>query len=613
MISNGSFEIGNTGFHTDYVYTTDLTASGTVVVGRDPREHHPLAASYGDHTSGSGRMLIANGSVDGNASVWEQTVPVETDTEYAFFYWLSAWTDAEIKQAQIRCLINEIRVGAAGFPPAIAGEWGFVLIRWNSGPVSEAKIRLVDRTGTIEKNDFALDDIGMMAVGDDYLLVTSSTNGGWVESPGEGPWLYPPGELVYLEAKCEPGYEFDGWAGNFSGTGPGMFIEVNADFVATATFRKLDHDVTIKASPSAPNGFSTCDETADRLATLQDALTSHHRHGLTLGRHRGVCDATYLFPILKPQAGISALTRIAVHVYGSTISVGPVVRIADAAPCRPTRGEVHEVFTGAALEEILSASEGPVCWLAVEIDAAMGAWDLAGVYLSYDCPTIPRSLLRRFHDHFSIYQALATYARDPGLRDLFDLRANEECLWETLVRTTAFAEDLAGYDHALPEVVETCIDTVDDLPGLWQSLADSPDPTVLAGSGSEAIVPCLDAAVSSGQSYILACAAAVGDGLVAGEEAIELDEKLAVWRADLEALKIAMSATFERLGEVHRQAKAAGQGQLANTAEKMIRSMGPWHTAEPDDFGFWISSSPTYLEEILRILQDPFAQDVTAP
>ena len=51
LISDGSFESGG-GFSTDYVYSNDLTASGTVVVGYDPCDHHPVAASYGDHTSG---------------------------------------------------------------------------------------------------------------------------------------------------------------------------------------------------------------------------------------------------------------------------------------------------------------------------------------------------------------------------------------------------------------------------------------------------------------------------------------------------------------------------------------------------------------------------------
>ena len=81
LIANGNFESGDGGFFTEYVYTSDLTSPGTVVVGFDPCDHHPLAASYGDHTSGLGRMLIANGSTSGNAAVWEQTISISPNTE----------------------------------------------------------------------------------------------------------------------------------------------------------------------------------------------------------------------------------------------------------------------------------------------------------------------------------------------------------------------------------------------------------------------------------------------------------------------------------------------------------------------------------------------------
>ena len=252
LISNGNFESGAGGFSTDYVYTSDLTSSGTIVVGVDPCDHHPLAASYGDHTSGLGRMLIANGSIDGGAAVWEQTVSVSPNTEYAFYYWLSAWTACTTQQTQIRCLIDGVRAGPAGFTPPEAGDWTYVLFRWKSGSDSQANIRLVDRTGTVANNDFALDDIGMIATGGNYVLMTSSTLGGSVESPGEGAFLYPPGETVALEAKCEPGYEFTGWSGEFSDPGARIWTEMNMDRVATAVFRKLDYPVTVRASGAMP-------------------------------------------------------------------------------------------------------------------------------------------------------------------------------------------------------------------------------------------------------------------------------------------------------------------------------------------------------------------------
>jgi hypothetical protein len=223
---------------------------------------------------------------------------------------------------------------------------------------------------------------------------------------------------------------------------------------------------------------------------------------------------------------------------------------------------------------------------------------------------VPRGLLRRFHDHFSIYYALTGYAHDPSIRDMLELRADDERLWEAVLQTVALAEDVGGRDQGLSQTVKLGLD---DLPGVWLPLTVASDLTPLAGSSPQAIVPCLDSAVSSGQAYILAYADALSDGLVLWEEAAGLDRRLAVWRSDLEALQAAMAETFGRLGEMQRQATASWQSRLADAAERMIRSLAPWHTGNPGDLGSWLPSSPTYLEQALLTLQDFPAEDVTMP
>jgi hypothetical protein len=614
LISNGSFELGHTGFETQYIYTTDLTASGTIVVGTDPRDHHPLAASYGDHTRGDGQMLIANGSVDGNATVWGQTVSVNPNTEYAFLYWLSTWTAAANgKQAEIRCLINELRAGAASFADTTAGEWACVLLRWNSGSASEAKIRLVDRTGTNADNDFALDDIDMVEVGDNCVLVTGATIGGTVDAPGQGAFVYPKGERVCLQASCESGYEFAGWGGNFFDLSHTMWVDMSADCVAIARFKKLDYGVTIRASGSAPNEFSTCADQADRLACFRGALGSSRPRGLVLGQRKGVCDATYRFPILVPKGGIGEITKVAVNVYASTLLAGPVVKVGDRSPCPWFRNDLHQTFTGQAIADLLARSEGPVCWLDVKVVAYMGVCDLTGVYVSYDCPSVPRGMLRRFHDHLSTYQALDGYARASDIRDLYNLKASPQHAWEDVAQTSALAEDLAGYSDTLQSTVDVCIEGLDEFLTHWQSLADCPDPTAVAGCNSGAIVTYLDKAVSSGGSYIAAYADAIGDGRVVAEEASQLNRSVAEWKADLVALNAVMSEVFGTLGEAHRSATTPQEKPLRDTAEKMIRAMTPWCTGEPDDLGIWVPSSPTYLEQIIQTLQDFPQEDVAVP
>ena len=612
LIYNGNFEFGNMGFTTQYTYTTDLTNSGTIVVGIDPSSYHPLAASYGDHTSNFGRMLIANGATQTNRVIWEQTVSVDTDTEYMIFYWLSNWTDDDVRLAQIRCLINGAHVGL-GFAPATVGEWAFVFHRWDSGSNTEAKIRLVDKIRAEVSNDFAIDDIGMIEIGDDCVLVTSSTTGGSVIDPGEDIFFYPQGESVWLEAKCDPGYEFAGWAGNFFSSSHRIRATMDTDHVAIATFKKPDYAVTVKASGATPNQLTACSDSADRLSLLRDALKSSYPGGLIFGQAKGICEATYLFPIVKPQA--KDVTKIVVNVYGTVTSFGAQVQIGDLGPYRPAAGDLHKTITGSAVAQVLGNSKEPVSWLPVTINAYMGAWDLAGVYVSYECPSIPKGLLMRFHDHLSIHQALAHYAQDKSLRDLFGLTANDPDTWEALVQALALTEDLAGQSAILQSAVIAGVDALPPLLDRWESLTDSPDLTVLAKCGSEAILNGLDEAVSSGETYFTTHAEAIADGRIYMDEAGDLNAKMAEWKLDLAALDSTMADVFDALGQIQRAATTPQEQALRDTAEKMIRAMSPWYAGEPDpdDAGRWLPSSPTYLEEAIRSLQDVPTDYISVP
>jgi len=613
LIYNGDFELGNTGFTTQYTYTADLSAPRTIVVGVNPSFYNPIFSSYGDHPSGFGRMLIANGATQDNVTVWEQTVSVLPNTRYVFFYWLSNCTDDDVRLAELKCLINGVQVGI-GFAQATAGEWNFVFHRWNSGASSEAKIRLVNRNRAEVSNDFAIDDIGMIDIGDNVFLVASSTPGGRILSPGEGVFIYPPGEVVYLEAKCEPGYEFAGWGGNFGSHDHMLWAEMNTDYLAMARFKKLDYGVTIEASSLAPNEFATCSESAEKLSVLSGALKSGYPHGLVLGQTMDLCDATYRFPIFKPPGGIREITKIVVNVYGTTSSVGPVVRIGDSEPARPLNGDLHESFTASKAAALLDEdSEGSVYWLPVTVDAIMGVWDLAGVYVSYECPSVPPALLRRFHDHFSIQQALDRYARDPGLRDLYALRANDAHIWEAVAQTVALTEDLAGDSSALESAVVAGVDALTRLLGRWQLLLDAPDLAPLAACNTAAIPDSLDKAAASGQSYLAAYADAIADGRVTPDEAGDLNQGMAQWKLDLVALESALAESFDKLASVHRKAKTSKEQALRDTAEKMIRAMTPWYTGEPDDLGFWVPSSPTYLGQVIQSLEDFPAEQISVP
>src|SRR5690242_43828 len=58
-ILNGDFESGNTGFTSGYTYAT--VDQGTYFVSANPHSTYPSSLSFGDHTTGSGNMLTADG------------------------------------------------------------------------------------------------------------------------------------------------------------------------------------------------------------------------------------------------------------------------------------------------------------------------------------------------------------------------------------------------------------------------------------------------------------------------------------------------------------------------------------------------------------------------
>ena len=161
LIFNGDFELGNTGFNTDYNYTSDVYNSQTYYIGYNPSAHHIFAANYGDHTSGNGLMLIANGAQLANQTIWQKTdVSVTPDTTYAFSYWQSIWA-GPTNLAAIKCIIAGDEVGV-DVAPSVNGQWEQVSYQWNSDNKSKVTIRLVGTTLYYGGNDVAIDDISLL-------------------------------------------------------------------------------------------------------------------------------------------------------------------------------------------------------------------------------------------------------------------------------------------------------------------------------------------------------------------------------------------------------------------------------------------------------------------
>lgn len=80
LITNGNFSAGNNDFYSDYEYKTDtqnLYDPFVYGIGEDPYDYHNSWVSFGDHTSGTGMMMIVNASnTDPTKVVWGQDITI---------------------------------------------------------------------------------------------------------------------------------------------------------------------------------------------------------------------------------------------------------------------------------------------------------------------------------------------------------------------------------------------------------------------------------------------------------------------------------------------------------------------------------------------------------
>lgn len=158
VISNGDFESGNTDFTSDYIYNPgDLVPEGYYDVLTNPQDDHPGFAPCPDHTSGSGNMMVVNGSGTPNQNVWCQTVIVTPNTQYVFSAWVTSVVAAS--PALLQFSINGVPLGGIFSPPGGTCNWGNFFQTWNSGANGSATICIVNQNTTFSGNDFALDDI----------------------------------------------------------------------------------------------------------------------------------------------------------------------------------------------------------------------------------------------------------------------------------------------------------------------------------------------------------------------------------------------------------------------------------------------------------------------
>lgn len=158
LIYNGGFELGNTGFASDYTYLSSNPSGDQKAYGiiNNANNWSSFFSSSCVANGGAGNMMVVDGSTTANDTVWCQTVPVLPNTNYTFSYLLQSV--GINPSARMDVLINGSPIGNFNAPGSLCN-WVPVSHGWNSGVATTAKICIIDRETAQLGNDFAIDDI----------------------------------------------------------------------------------------------------------------------------------------------------------------------------------------------------------------------------------------------------------------------------------------------------------------------------------------------------------------------------------------------------------------------------------------------------------------------
>ena len=263
LVFNGDFELGDTGFTSGYLLGDlwcplpqgPLWCEGMYAVDDNPTDTHPNFASCDDHTTGSGNMLIANGS-SSFTNVWCQDINVLPDTDYLF----SAWATSVVSSspAILQFTINGGTIGDNFNVSSVNCNWGNFTSTWNSGSETTATICIQNQNTATSGNDFAIDDIEFIEVceQEEEFNVTLSNIVGDLESSYSIDCENPIANIIVSPPSNELAYQ---WEANFGGTiaGPDNLSNIFATTPGLYTLTITDAGGCTRTVSTTVNGNTT--------------------------------------------------------------------------------------------------------------------------------------------------------------------------------------------------------------------------------------------------------------------------------------------------------------------------------------------------------------------
>ena len=171
LVTNGDFSLGNTGFTSDYAYSpAGNDAAGQYAILTNPYPWNPFFVSIGDHTTGTGFMMVGNGSSTAGDVVWQSgPIAITSGTDYFFEAFVANVCCNDTYGGGNSSPVLTFSVSLDGgptndlatlsIPLNPAGQWYGLSTLFNSGAATTATLSLVNANTEPAGNDFALDDV----------------------------------------------------------------------------------------------------------------------------------------------------------------------------------------------------------------------------------------------------------------------------------------------------------------------------------------------------------------------------------------------------------------------------------------------------------------------
>ena len=155
LLTNGDFESGNIGFGTAHTFNATVGLESTYTV--DSTVPNNWSPGFGDHTSGSGLMLIVNASTDTSDTFWSQSISTTGGNEYTFSGWVAVLTGPGLPVPTLEVKVDGTSIGT-WVVPDVDDTWQSFSFSWTGSGAAQT-ISMYDSNGQAGGCDFAVDDL----------------------------------------------------------------------------------------------------------------------------------------------------------------------------------------------------------------------------------------------------------------------------------------------------------------------------------------------------------------------------------------------------------------------------------------------------------------------